>query len=231
MRAALLFLVALMLQGCAAQPFAESEVSASSPVAAAAAGNGVVAFSLAQADAQSATLFGDVEIGEQHQWRFEVRRLDDGRRFAFDGGAVVEKPTLDLLEEDEDEEDAIPGGDVYVHSLPPGAYEVATVYVWRVRRQLDGAIDRHWLSEDDVALPFAVEANGAHYLGEWRCVPKTSENAIGHSTMDGCAWEISDKLSRDAPILKKTYPGLPWNALENDTLRSGEAPAGLVAFK
>lgn len=228
MRAALYLMLALLLQGCAGQPFDESEVSPKTPVFNAIAGNGYAAFSLAQSDYRAETVFGDLDAGRQLELRFEVRRSDDGGMFKFEGGdALAERPAFGAA----DEPDEIPGGRVYAHSLPPGGYEITAIYVWRVLTSPTGEVERIWRSKDEVSLRFTIEPGRSLYLGEWRCVPRASENALGVETVDDCAWEISDRFERDAPILRKKFPGLPWGELVDGTLRSGEAPAGLVTFK
>lgn len=221
-------LCALSLAGCAqyqGKPITPSAVDRDAETAPALAPNqGLVAFSMASDPYRASwALFGDGESDPGYIVTLQVENIATGARYQFrENSNFVAMLTLGLANSDDFEM-----GSVYTHTLPEGDYRITNFRVYFN----NGSVEKTWVGRAEFSIPFQVAAEGRHYIGEWRCLPRKAENIFGMAIVGGCAFAVSDEFERDAPLLKAKFPSIDWSALTNDTMRSGDAPPTFVTFR
>ncbi|MEL6978757.1 MAG: hypothetical protein AAGM38_08785 [Pseudomonadota bacterium] len=228
MRIATFALCALILAGCAqyqGKPITPSAVDREAETAPTLAPNqGLVAFSMASDPHRgSSLLLGDIEGDPGYIVTLQVENIATGARFQFrENSNFVAFLTLGLANSDDFEM-----GSVYTHSLPAGDYRITNFRVY----YNNGSVEKTWYGRAEFSIPFQVNEQGRHYIGEWRCLPRKAENIFGMSIASGCTFAVSDEFERDAPLLKAKFPSIDWSQLSNDTMRAGDAPPELVTFR
>ncbi|MEL6978758.1 MAG: hypothetical protein AAGM38_08790 [Pseudomonadota bacterium] len=222
----------LTVMGCAAQqkpPVAQSSVSSRSAGAPAVSeSHGVVALSIASdPEPVSSLLFGEQKQRSRYSTTLIVENIETRARFEFSQDYNLTRAlTFGLVDGDD-----FKGGRVYAHRLPVGSYHITDFEVlWATGSQF-GTISRTWTSAVPLSIPFDVAPQSVSYLGEWRCLPQGSEGFLGTTEAVGCLFAISDRFDRDAPLLNARFTNIDWSGLMNSTMRSGEAPPGLITFR
>ncbi|MEL6977794.1 MAG: hypothetical protein AAGM38_03835 [Pseudomonadota bacterium] len=222
----------LLLSGCGAiyegRPVAESALYRDAELSAALAeANGVVALSIASDPIDTMSFFQRVKADPHVAITLQVENIETQERYQFrEPQEILAEVPIPLLASDD-----LGEGDVYAHSLPAGAYRITNVHVFWFGGGADGPEHREWVSGSEFSIPFRVGPGQTHYLGEWRCLPQTDPDVVGPALMDGCLFAVSDRFERDVLRLKERFTGVNWTAMRNDTLREGDAPQGLIAFR
>jgi hypothetical protein len=93
-------------------------------------------------------------------------------------------------------------GGVFAFNLPAGQYVFFNFRLY----QANGFSQQNWRSKEDYSIPFEVRPNTANYVGEIKLNPVTGKNIFGMSIQAGGTWSISNQMTRDVSILKRTRP-------------------------
>ena len=91
-------------------------------------------------------------------------------------------------------------GWVFELTVPPGRYEFYSYFSVRNFGQFGST---QYRSKQDFSVPFAVEANKTHYLGEYRALAFIGRNIFGMSLADGGYFHLLNSQERDTALLAK----------------------------
>ena len=156
-------------------------------------------------------------------FRFTYRNLATGKIgwFTLNSGMLGDKTTSF----------SVPGGTgtgvVKSYTLPAGAYAFTNFSL--VLGSVGGYSS--WSAEEDFSIPFTVVAGRAAYLGEIRLIPLRAKNVFGIKIPAGGTFEIVDNAGQDVALFRQQFPRIDPSLIDIRPLRSGNAPAELIAFR